>query len=143
MANADISVAPPSRLWPQPCPLPASASRLPAGGVGDLAEVRQRVVLAEKTDDRAAMAGFGDKRSRDARNFPRDSKAMPLEFADLQFSRLVLCVGSLGEIPQPVAQVNTYLTVRFDPCGNLLIELIEIHYLSLLIETHSPLPFDA
>ena len=74
------------------------------GGARLLAQIRQGIVLAENSDDRATLAGLRDEGRRNAGDIARDAEALALEKRDLLFGRAVLLEGEFRHSPDPVAE---------------------------------------
>src|SRR5262249_13873926 len=97
--------------------------RLDRPRLGDaclLAQAGQRVVFAEKGDDRAALARFADDSGRDVGHVGRDAKALTLELSDVLADRAALGLLQLGHAPDAVAQRLECLLLGVDQPPDLL-----------------------
>ena len=110
--------AEPSRLWPQPWPLPPWTTRSRLGDPGDLAQPRQRIIFAENRDHRPTFAGLADHGGRDTGHILAYPKPLPLEHGGVLGDRAVFGVRDLRNLPDPVGQQFEVVPLGVDQVPN-------------------------
>ncbi|MNL60832.1 hypothetical protein D3C87_1846780 [compost metagenome] len=78
-------------------------------GVRLLAETGQRIIFAEKCNDRATAAGLAHHSGRDIGNRIGNPKTLRLQHLAMGSSRLRLHVAGLGRLPDLVGQFREHL----------------------------------
>src|SRR3979409_1045902 len=74
------------------------------GHAGFLAETGQRIIFAEESDDRTALAPFAHQGGGNAGDMLRDAETLMAQFGEMFGSRTRLGVADLRHAPDPVGQ---------------------------------------
>ena len=85
----------------------AVASRLQRAGfrhAGFLAKAGQRIVFAEESDDRTALAPFAHQGGGNISDILRDAETLMAQLGEMFSSRARFGIAHLGHGPDPVAQ---------------------------------------
>ena len=85
----------------------AVASRLQRARLchtGFLTKTGQRVIFAEESDDRTALAPFADQGGGNAGDILRDAETLMAQFGEMFGSRACLGIANFGHGPDPVGQ---------------------------------------
>ena len=94
--------------------MPAGLQLFRLGDVGNLAQSRQRVILAHDGDHRTALARFAHHGGRNAADILGNPEALLFQHLPVFLDGAVFGVADLGHAPDPVRETDEFLTVLID-----------------------------